>query len=1568
MLHQLLQEQIRQHLGDPQALPENYHRFLEAISNTYGQYVCHTVGTGAKETGSLCGELRRVLENVDEVVFSKDLRTSQYAYISPSCEKIYGYSVSEFMANTSLWKEVIHPDDAGLIRPFDNITAATGELRAQFRIIHKDGSVRWLSSRLIPVPGEAGKPILIDVVVNDITEAKVTQQELFEAHGELNRLFNNINEVLFSVDMRTARLTHISTACEKVYGYTTSDFFTNPDLWQSVIYPDDKSIAQQHVQDLQQGRQVINRYRIIHKNGSLRWIENRITPGLDADGQVVRIDGVTSDITDKVTGEQKLKHNEKMMSDAQRMAHLGSWELDLANTDDLSGNMLIWSDEVFRILGYDLSTSRASVSNFLKVVHPADAERVQAAMRKAISERSNYAVDHRILHENGGVRWIKAEAAIVTDDGDGGRLKMVGTLQDITERKEMEEKLRKSEVNLTAIIENTDAYIYSLDREFRYITFNSLLKKTMQQVYDVEIKPGMKIFGYLDKVDQKEANFWKSTYTKALTGEAIQFVKEYDSAGAKSHLEFFINPIIENGQVIGLSCSARNITRQRMAEVQLLKSEANLQTIFDHTETIYVLLDKDLNILSFNAAASYWAKHELNVEYREGDPLMMYLGRDRHDDMKRIARLVLKGETVHYESDYPQPDGSVNYYAVSVRPILDSQRGIQGICLSSNNITARKRSEQSLQKSEANLRTILQHTDNAYLLIGPDLKIISLNQKAIDFAVRDLGKMPEEGRDVISYFPKERQVPLKKMMQSIVGNNTLHYEYEISYPQKDLSTVWYHVQLFGVSGSNKEVSGVMMTLTDVSETKAVADKIRLSEERYRLVSENAVLGVAWGRVDGTLLKANRAFCKMLDYTEEELLSKHFSKYTHPEDVTAEMGFIRQMLDGTINHYQMEKRLLTKHGDVIWVESNASCVKNEMNEIQFVIVLMQDITLRKDAEQSLKESEERYRQIVETAQEGIWMLDSDNRTVFVNKKMTEIFGYPANEMMGLQLFDFMDNEGKVMAVKAIKKRGRELAENQEFRFLTKQGNYIWTNLSTTAITDEAGQYKGALAMVTDITYRKQAEEALHKSEANLRNILENTDTAYVLLDEKVNILSFNMLAQKLAKNELHDTITEGRNYIDMMKPDRRREVEKIIKRVLGGEKPVSYEVKYTKKNKVATWLHVTMHPIFNASKKLQGMSIAATDITKRKAADEALHKSEANLRTIFNNTTVSYVLMDVNLRIVSFNQRAAKGYKKELGKPLAEGKYFLDYLPEERKTAAKKLYEAVLQGEKISYETDYPGAGGQLSWYNMSLFPVSNGEDSIYGMIIASEDITDRKRTELERETMTADIIQRNKDLEQFAYIISHNLRSPVANILGLSNIIQYTPSLSKDDLDKCLAGLFSSVKKLDEVIIDLNYILQVRREINEKKEVVRFSRIISDIQVSIDNLVKKEKVTIITNFNDVDYFFTLKSYLNSIFYNLISNSIKYRIPDTPPVIEIRSKKLKNRIQILYKDNGLGIDLVAHGDKIFGLYKKFHLHTEGKGMGLYMVKTQVGILDGKISVKSEKNKGVEFLIEFTTPDN
>ncbi len=358
-------------------------------------------------------------------------------------------------------------------------------------------------------------------------------------------------------------------------------------------------------------------------------------------------------------------------------------------------------------------------------------------------------------------------------------------------------------------------------------------------------------------------------------------------------------------------------------------------------------------------------------------------------------------------------------------------------------------------------------------------------------------------------------------------------------------------------------------------------------------------------------------------------------------------------------------------------------------------------------------------------------------------------------------------------------------------------------------------------------------------------------------------------------------------------------------------------------------------------------------------NHTLNESQSHLRTIFKTTDIAFLLLDTNLQILTYNAIADQWAEQSFGAALQEGAYFWDFLNEERKEPVKELMHTAMS-DPLSYEISYLTQNGAPEWYRISMNPVKDRHDRSIGLCCSAVNITTAKLAEIENTRITNDLLQRNKDLEQFSYIISHNLRAPVANILGLAQILKQSRMELNERID---VGnfLFEAVSKLDEVVKDLNYILQMRREIKEKKERVVFSQLLKDVQAVFHAMIEQENIIILADFSEAKELFTIKSYLYSIIFNLVSNSIKYRRPDITTIIDIRSWQENDKIMVRFKDNGRGIDLTGKAHEIFGLYKRFHLDVEGKGMGLFMVRSQVKSLGGDIDVQSELGVGTTFLI-------
>lgn len=483
----------------------------------------------------------------------------------------------------------------------------------------------------------------------------------------------------------------------------------------------------------------------------------------------------------------------------------------------------------------------------------------------------------------------------------------------------------------------------------------------------------------------------------------------------------------------------------------------------------------------------------------------------------------------------------------------------------------------------------------------------------------------------------------------------------------------------------------------------------------------------------------------------------------------------------------------------------------------------------------------------------------------------------------------------------------------------------------------------------------------RSQANLNAIMENSSVSIYSLDRSFRYITFNTVLKDTLKMHYGLDIKVGDvvfDFLNKLDPDRVDEFREMYVQALQGTS--TYSVKEFVTHGVRAFIAFRINPIVEGD-MITGLACFATDMTKEKLAEENLLRNEGRFRALIENNFDAIAVQDENRKIIygspSMVRMLGFSYDHVLSLVDVEAVH-----PDDAAFVAK-LYASVLANPGMSFPSTVRLRHnlGHYIWVEGIVTNMLENE-SVRGIVSNFRDVTEKKEVELQQAQMTRDIIQRNKDLEQFAYIVSHNLRAPVANILGIANVLKYE-GLGEQEESEARRGIFSATEKLDEVIGDLNHILEIKQEVNDKTEDVGFQELVDGISLSIRGMMVRNDVKIITDFGQAGSISTIRSFLQSIFYNLISNSIKYKRPDASPVIQITSARTADGIRLIFADNGMGIDLATQGAKVFGLYKRFHPSAaEGKGMGLFMVKTQVETLGGEISISSEVNKGTVFTID------
>jgi light-regulated signal transduction histidine kinase (bacteriophytochrome) len=269
--------------------------------------------------------------------------------------------------------------------------------------------------------------------------------------------------------------------------------------------------------------------------------------------------------------------------------------------------------------------------------------------------------------------------------------------------------------------------------------------------------------------------------------------------------------------------------------------------------------------------------------------------------------------------------------------------------------------------------------------------------------------------------------------------------------------------------------------------------------------------------------------------------------------------------------------------------------------------------------------------------------------------------------------------------------------------------------------------------------------------------------------------------------------------------------------------------------------------------------------------------------------------------------------------------------------------------------------GSYRWFIVKGAAMKNNEGEIVRWFGSCIDIQDQKEKTKELIETNNQLKKINADLDNFVYTASHDLKAPVSNLEGLVKLLMKESNGNLNPKAKTVLGMLdTSVNKLHDTIRDLSEITQLEN-VDQYSEEICFPDLLDEIKINIQTMILSTKTIFHTNF-EIDCIQYNKNNLRSIFYNLISNAIKYRSPERSPEIWIESHQLEDYTLLKVKDNGLGFD-TNKKDKLFAMFKRLHSHVEGSGIGLFIVKRLVENAGGKIEVDSEINKGTEFRIYF-----
>lgn len=630
----------------------------------------------------------------------------------------------------------------------------------------------------------------------------------------------------------------------------------------------------------------------------------------------------------------------------------------------------------------------------------------------------------------------------------------------------------------------------------------------------------------------------------------------------------------------------------------------------------------------------------------------------------------------------------------------------------------------------------------------------------------------------------------------------------------------------------------------------------------------------------------------------------------------------------------------------------------------------------------------YKIILEDALAGYWDWNIQDNTEFMSPRFKEMLGYEDHELSNVpqswQKLIFEEDLEKVLRNfdEHVKSHG-QIPFHIEVRYHHKKGHTIW--ILCTGRVLEWGPSGEPIRMVgchIDITNQKRVEHDLKVSETRFKGAFEYSAIGMALVSTEGKWLRVNKRLCQILGYTSEEMLTK--NFQEITHPDDLDLDLKHLNKMLNGEVEFyQMEKRYFHASGHILWVMLSVSMVRDLNGELLYFVSQIEDITKRKAAEQALVKANLELSGILSATTqVALISSDVYGTVTHFNVGAENllqytadevvhrenMLKFHLWSEVDEHATHLTRVFGRKISGFDALVEYARQGDYESRQWNYIRKDGSHFPVEMVITPIRDGEDEITGFLAVAVDVTDRvkRKNELhkakeELEALTVRLKKQNTQLGDFAHITSHNLRAPVSN---LSSLLMMHNTLADPEEKEDLLEKFKTVTEhLYDTLNELTETLKITDNPNIPRQNLKFKNTFQKTLEILSGQILETGAQITGDFSAAPELCYHRSYLESIFLNLISNALKYRSPQRTPIIHARSWEEKGEMKLSVTDNGLGIDMKRQAHKLFGLHKTFHRNKASRGVGLFVTRAQVESQGGEISATSEVDKGSTFTVTF-----
>lgn len=879
-----------------------------------------------------------------------------------------------------------------------------------------------------------------------VRERETWFQEIFEAS----------RDAVFLVNERAEFIEVNRAACE-LTGYSRDELLkmSIPDLHDEA----DLEAFNNYFHSIMEGEDVASEAFVRRKEGGKILVEFSNRRMVFRGHAVMHTTG--RDVTERRRIEERLQQSERQLATAQQVAHIGSWEWDTL-TDQAS-----WSEELYRIMGLEPHECTASLKTVLDLIHPFDKEFVRDVLDNALKDHGPFDIYNRIVRPDGAVRTMHSLGETIVEDG---RVKMIGTAQDVTERKRAEEALRRAEEKYRSIFENAVEGIFQSAPEGRFIVVNPAMARMFGFESPEEMVSARTDIGWqhyvgpqsrdslrrlLDEqgvAEKFEAEVYRKDRSKFWTSENVRAVR--DVSGALLYYEGFIE----------------DITERKRAEAALLESEARLEEAqrmahlgyweHDYLTSRMTLSEEASQILGMPPGRGSGDLATGEEQWREAI---------HPEDLERVLRAAAEalGGGAQYDVEYRlvHPDGEARTLHSKGDVTWDESGRPARMFGFVQDITDVRQAEQELRASESRFRTFVDHATDAFFLFDDAATILDVNSQACE----SLGYTREEliGMTPFDFDPDADEAGVEQVRARLEAGKVVAFDR--CHRRKDGAVFPVEVRCrpFRQGGRMLSVSLVR----DITERKRAEEALRESQKQYEALV-NSVDGIVW-ELDLESFRfsfVSKSAERILGYPLSMWLDEpHFwEDRLHLDDRAWAVNFSADATARREDH-QFEYRMIAADGHVVWLRDYVTVNAREDDSV-YLCGVMVDITERKRAEEDWQQQKEILQKIFDHIPAMVDFVDSTGAILMVNREWERVTGWSSAELPGRDILaEFYPNpEYRRYVLDCI---NSATGEWRDFKTRVRSGKVLDTSWANVKLSDGT-----SIGIGQDVTERKRAEEA------------------------------------------------------------------------------------------------------------------------------------------------------------------------------------------------------------------------------------------------------------------------------------------------------------------------------------------------------------------------------------------------------------------------------------------------------------------------------------------------------------